>query len=75
MFDHSETCDRLSLDIAVDLHMALKRLRQSGRKVVWADAICIQQTDLEVRIRQLLSIQLLIVGSNPTEAHIVGALL
>ncbi|PVH77577.1 heterokaryon incompatibility, partial [Cadophora sp. DSE1049] len=48
-----QCCDA-SLDVTVNLHSALRHLRHVYRKrVIWADAICINQTDLKERESQV----------------------
>ena len=43
-------CDGIDINVGGELYMALKRLRYVDRKrVLWVDAICINQEDLEER--------------------------
>lgn len=48
------SCDGKPLEITFNLYWALVRIRSvSCEKVLWADAICINQTDLEERSNQV----------------------
>ncbi|KAK3367919.1 heterokaryon incompatibility protein-domain-containing protein [Podospora didyma] len=43
-------CNGVEMRVGGNLHMALRRLRCAGRiRVIWADAICINQKDIEER--------------------------
>ncbi|KAL2156615.1 hypothetical protein VTH82DRAFT_1360 [Thermothelomyces myriococcoides] len=53
---HYVSTDKGDLPITRNLYMALKRLRDhSLDRVIWADAICINQNDVEERSRQVQS--------------------
>lgn len=47
------TCNGHPLDITINLSRALQRLIQLGSHLIWADAICINQLDLEERSHQV----------------------
>ncbi|KAI3316589.1 hypothetical protein HD806DRAFT_423915 [Xylariaceae sp. AK1471] len=50
----SITCDGISTNITTSLHWALVRVRLLDRpRVVWADALCINQNDTQERNRQV----------------------
>jgi hypothetical protein len=47
-------CDHGALEVTVSLDTALRRLRQLDRpRIMWADAICIDQTNIEERNAQV----------------------
>ncbi|KFA51961.1 hypothetical protein S40293_09494 [Stachybotrys chartarum IBT 40293] len=53
---YSVSTDKGDLPVTTNLYMALKRLRdQSLARVIWVDAICIDQDNMEERNRQVQS--------------------
>ncbi|EEU41739.1 uncharacterized protein NECHADRAFT_87764 [Fusarium vanettenii 77-13-4] len=47
-------CNGVEMPIGVNLHLALRRIRRPGStRVVWADAICIDQSNLVERSQQV----------------------
>jgi len=54
LFDHQITCDGRNFMITGSLHWALRRFRATGWQILWADQICIDQSNLEERSRQVL---------------------
>jgi hypothetical protein len=51
--DHDIICDGHLLKITKNLHEALKRLRASSVRSLWADSICINQKNLDEKTHQL----------------------
>ena len=54
LFDHQITCDGRRLMITGSLHWALRRFRATGWQMLWADQICIDQSNLDERSQQVL---------------------
>ncbi len=55
---HSLACDGRFLKIAYNLDRGLRRFRQLGtRKYIWADAVCINQSDNDEKNTQILLMQ------------------
>jgi hypothetical protein len=54
LFDHQITCDGKKLMITGSLHWALRRFRATGWQMLWADQICIDQSNLDERSQQVL---------------------
>lgn len=54
LFDHQITCDGRKLMITGSLHWALRRFRATGWQMLWADQICIDQSNLDERSQQVL---------------------
>jgi hypothetical protein len=47
-------CEDQLLDVTISLSTALKRLRkQDGVRILWADAVCINQADIAEKNRQV----------------------
>src|SRR4051812_32841312 len=47
-------CDGKALTITANLHAALRRLRRAGStRVLWADAACINQADVQEKNKQV----------------------
>ena len=53
IFDHSVTCNGFHFPITENLCLALQRLRNTNKRVLWVDQICIQQTSLTERSHQV----------------------
>jgi hypothetical protein len=60
-------CDGISTNITANLHWALSKARLPDRqRLIWADALCINQNDVQERNRQVA-----MMGRIYTEANIV----
>jgi hypothetical protein len=54
VFDHEITCNDLPLRVTANLYEALHYLRQSDvERIMWIDAVCIDQTNLPERTAQV----------------------
>ena len=57
VFDHAIICNGHKLQVTASLHSALRRHRQDRKKAVeliWADAVCINQSDVLEKSNQVL---------------------
>jgi hypothetical protein len=68
---HTVTCDGKDLKITANLHAALERYRQPDENmVIWADAICIDQSDNQERSHQVQLMRSIYAGAPGTFVYL-----